>query len=182
MIEAYPCAKTAAIVAAVTGVTVDAIRGRNRSRANVRARQLTMYLAKTVRGLSYPAIGRAFHRDHTTCMHACKKVEALIAADPDFAALVETCRQETEAAMAAAERQKRERKITSAANLPLRITTEQVLDLAGISSPTLTKRIKEGRMPCPVDKAHERLFDRDAVLRALGLKDVPVQAEDAATW
>lgn len=181
MIEAFPCAKTTAIVSAVTGVPFDAIRSTNRSRENVRARQITIYLARTVRHLSYPTIGRAFKRDHTTCMYAVKKVEALMAADPDFAALVETCRQQTEAAMSASERKVRERKIASTADLPLRITTSQVLDLAGVSTQTLRKRITQGTMPGAVDKGFELLFDRDAVLKALGLVNEPVQAE-AVSW
>lgn len=181
MIEAFPCAKTTAIVAGITGVPFDDIRSPSRVRRIARARQIAIYLASTVRGLSYPAIGRAFNRDHTTCMHARRKVEQLMAADPDFAALVETCRQQTEAAMAASERQKRERKIASVSNLPLRITTSQVLDLAGISMVTLRKRIAEGKMPPSVDKGFELLFDRDAVLRALGLVNEPVQAE-AVSW
>ena len=48
-----------------------------------RPRQIAMYLAKDLTSLSYPAIGRSFGgRDHTTVMHAVKKVEQLLAEDP----------------------------------------------------------------------------------------------------
>jgi chromosomal replication initiator protein len=45
-----------------------------------------MYLAKTLTARSLPEIGRKFGgRDHTTVMHAVKKVEELRAGDAAFA-------------------------------------------------------------------------------------------------
>ena len=53
-----------------------------RAAAIARPRQIAMYLAKDLTSLSYPAIGRSFGgRDHTTVMHAVKKIEQLIAED-----------------------------------------------------------------------------------------------------
>ena len=48
----------------------------------VRPRQLAMYLAKTLTLRSLPEIGRRFGgRDHTTVLHAVRKMEALIPKD-----------------------------------------------------------------------------------------------------
>lgn len=45
-----------------------------------------MYLSKQLTSASLPEIGRKFGgRDHTTVMHAVKKVEALKASDSAFA-------------------------------------------------------------------------------------------------
>jgi predicted DNA-binding transcriptional regulator AlpA len=51
----------------------------------------------------------------------------------------------------------------------LRMTTREVCALARYSSSTLWKRIKQGRMPPPVDRGGGgHLFNRRAVLMALG--------------
>jgi chromosomal replication initiator protein len=48
----------------------------------VRPRQVAMYLAKTMTLRSLPEIGRRFGgRDHTTVLHAVRKIEALVAKD-----------------------------------------------------------------------------------------------------
>jgi chromosomal replication initiator protein len=49
-----------------------------RLRTVARPRQLAMYLSKQLTSLSLPEIGRKFGgRDHTTVMHAVKKIEEL---------------------------------------------------------------------------------------------------------
>ena len=54
-----------------------------RARAVARPRQVAMYLAKMLTSRSLPEIGRKFgNRDHTTVMHAVKKIEELRAIDP----------------------------------------------------------------------------------------------------
>lgn len=61
-----------------------------RSRAVARPRQVAMYLSKQLTSRSLPEIGRKFgNRDHTTVMHAVKKVEELKAQDAAFAEDVE---------------------------------------------------------------------------------------------
>ncbi|MBT09042.1 MAG: chromosomal replication initiation protein DnaA, partial [Gammaproteobacteria bacterium] len=48
-------------------------------------RQVAMYLSKQLTARSLPEIGRKFGgRDHTTVMHAVKKVEELRGVDPGF--------------------------------------------------------------------------------------------------
>lgn len=57
-----------------------------RSRNVARPRQIAMYLCKKLTPRSLPEIGRKFGgRDHTTVMHAVRKVEELISEDISFA-------------------------------------------------------------------------------------------------
>ena len=57
-----------------------------RARAVARPRQVAMYLSKKLTPRSLPEIGRKFGgRDHTTVMHAVKRVEELRAIDRQFA-------------------------------------------------------------------------------------------------
>ena len=56
-----------------------------RSRSVARPRQIAMYLAKSITSRSLPEIGRKFGgRDHTTVMHAVKKIEELKQEDSNF--------------------------------------------------------------------------------------------------
>jgi chromosomal replication initiator protein len=65
-----------------------------RARAVARPRQVAMYLAKVLTARSLPEIGRKFGgRDHTTVMHAVRKIEELKAADPALAEDVELLRR-----------------------------------------------------------------------------------------
>lgn len=59
----------------------------SRRTANVvRPRQVAMYLSKTLTLRSLPEIGRRFGgRDHTTVLHAVRKIEALVGKDPVLA-------------------------------------------------------------------------------------------------
>lgn len=58
-----------------------------RTRAIARPRHVAMYLAKQLTTRSYPDIGRRFGgRDHTTVLHAVKRIEALKLEDPVLAA------------------------------------------------------------------------------------------------
>ncbi len=66
--------------AAYFGVTVDDLCGSSRSRVLVTARQIAMYLCRELTDLSLPKIGQAFGgRDHTTVMHADRKIRQLMA-------------------------------------------------------------------------------------------------------
>ena len=65
-----------------------------RARAVARPRQVAMYLAKQLTSRSLPEIGRKFGgRDHTTVMHAVKKVVQLSETDAAFAEDVELLRR-----------------------------------------------------------------------------------------
>ncbi|MGQ9862466.1 MAG: chromosomal replication initiator protein DnaA [Thiobacillaceae bacterium] len=55
---------------------------KKRTRNLARPRQMAMFLAKELTDLSLPEIGQAFGgRDHTTVLHACRKIEELRQAD-----------------------------------------------------------------------------------------------------
>ena len=65
--------------AAYFGLTIDDICGASRSRVLVTARQIAMYLCRELTDMSLPKIGQAFGgRDHTTVMHANRKISELI--------------------------------------------------------------------------------------------------------
>ena len=69
-----------------------------RSRSIARPRMIAMYLSKQLTQRSLPEIGRKFGgRDHTTVMHACRKIEQLITMDRHFAEDVELLRRSLEA-------------------------------------------------------------------------------------
>jgi chromosomal replication initiator protein len=65
-----------------------------RARSVARPRQVAMYLAKQLTARSLPEIGRKFGgRDHTTVMHAVKRVDQLREQDSSFAEDVELLRR-----------------------------------------------------------------------------------------
>jgi chromosomal replication initiator protein len=70
------------LVASHYNVTKADILSARRTANVVRPRQIAMYLAKTLTPRSLPEIGRRFGgRDHTTVLHAVRKIEALAGAD-----------------------------------------------------------------------------------------------------
>ena len=69
-----------------------------RSRNIARPRQMAMYLAKHLTQRSYPEIGKRFGgRDHTTVIHAVRKIEELKAQDSQVAEDAELLRRMLEA-------------------------------------------------------------------------------------
>ena len=66
-------------------IKVSEMYSKKRSRNVARPRQIAMALAKELTQLSLPDIGEAFGgRDHTTVLHACRKVATLRATDTDI--------------------------------------------------------------------------------------------------
>ena len=66
--------------AAYFGLTIEDLCGSSRSRVLVTARQIAMYLCRELTDLSLPKIGQQFGgRDHTTVMHADRKIRQLMA-------------------------------------------------------------------------------------------------------
>jgi len=66
--------------AAYFGQSMEELCGSSRSRVLVNARQIAMYLCRELTDLSLPKIGQQFGgRDHTTVMHADKKIRQLMA-------------------------------------------------------------------------------------------------------
>jgi chromosomal replication initiator protein len=61
-------------------LTIDDLCGQSRSRGLVTARQIAMYLCRELTEMSLPKIGHEFgNRDHTTVMHADRKIRQLMA-------------------------------------------------------------------------------------------------------
>ncbi|HEY1237325.1 MAG TPA: helix-turn-helix domain-containing protein, partial [Solirubrobacterales bacterium] len=63
-------------VSARLEISIDDLLSPTRTARVARARQLAMYLTRELTDLSLPAIAQAFNRrDHTTVLHAIKRVE-----------------------------------------------------------------------------------------------------------
>ena len=81
--DASPSINAATIMAqtaAYFSLTVEDLCGTSRSRVLVNARQIAMYLCRELTELSLPKIGQSFGgRDHTTVMHADRKIRELMA-------------------------------------------------------------------------------------------------------
>ncbi|MGH8711685.1 MAG: helix-turn-helix domain-containing protein, partial [Burkholderiales bacterium] len=78
-------------------IKVSEMYSKKRTRALARPRQVAMALSKELTELSLPNIGDAFGgRDHTTVLHACRKIAELKARDSeltrDYCALVQVLR------------------------------------------------------------------------------------------
>ncbi len=66
-------------------IGVDKLQGKSRKRAIVVARQISMYMSKSMTNKSLKAIGAAFGgRDHSTVIHSCKAVQDQIETDEAF--------------------------------------------------------------------------------------------------
>jgi chromosomal replication initiator protein len=66
-----------------------------RTRSIVRPRQIGMYLSKQLTSRSLPEIGRRFGgRDHTTVIHAIRKIEELMNEDPNLRDEIETLKKD----------------------------------------------------------------------------------------
>jgi len=73
-------------VAEYYGIKISEMHSARRSQNVARPRQIAMYLTKVLTSRSLPDIGRKFGgRDHTTVLHAVKKVEELTQKDREFA-------------------------------------------------------------------------------------------------
>ena len=63
-------------VAKYFNINKDDLASNKRSNEIAFPRQIAMYLCREVANMSYPKIGEDFgNRDHSTVMHACKKIE-----------------------------------------------------------------------------------------------------------
>jgi chromosomal replication initiator protein len=75
-------------------IRISDMHSARRARNVARPRQVAMYLAKQLTSRSLPEIGRKFGgRDHTTVMHAVRKIEELMEGDDVFAQDVEVIRR-----------------------------------------------------------------------------------------
>jgi chromosomal replication initiator protein len=82
------------IVAKHYGVSRADLLSSRRTANVVRPRQIAMYLAKTLTLRSLPEIGRRFGgRDHTTVLHAVRKIAGLVAGDKVLAEEIEVLKR-----------------------------------------------------------------------------------------
>lgn len=84
-------------VAEYFNISVKEMQSSRRARTVARPRQIAMYLAKQLTSRSLPEIGRKFDRDHTTVMHAVRKVEELLTEDKSLAESLDSLRRLLEA-------------------------------------------------------------------------------------
>ncbi|AVL99165.1 chromosomal replication initiator protein DnaA [Gordonia iterans] len=73
-----------AITADYYNISVDDLRGTGRKSPLVTYRQIAMYLCRELTDLSLPQIGEAFNRDHTTVIHANRKISEKIGTSTDI--------------------------------------------------------------------------------------------------
>lgn len=84
-------------VAQKYGTTVAALKGSRRNRDIARPRQIAMYLCKELTTRSYPEIGRLFGgKDHTTVLHAVRRIIELREQDTILSDDVENLRRKLE--------------------------------------------------------------------------------------
>lgn len=62
------------VVSSYFDLTVEEITGKGRAKRYVQARQIAMYLCRELTDLSLPKLGEEFGRDHTTVMHAERRI------------------------------------------------------------------------------------------------------------
>lgn len=73
------------VVAEYYKIRVSDLHSKRRSRSVARPRQVAMYLSKDLTNHSLPEIGEAFGgRDHTTVLHACRKIKGMTESDADI--------------------------------------------------------------------------------------------------
>lgn len=61
------------------------ITGHKRSRHVVRARQMVMWLLRSMADMSYPEIGEAVNKDHTSALQGVKRMQCLMREDRSWA-------------------------------------------------------------------------------------------------
>ncbi|MBB4200610.1 hypothetical protein GGD83_004439 [Rhodoblastus sphagnicola] len=77
------------LVSERTGVSIKEILGDEKPAAIAAARQEAMWAVKKITNWSLPRIGRRFNRDHTTVLHAIRRVEERAIQDADLRAFME---------------------------------------------------------------------------------------------
>jgi len=60
------------------GLTTVQVKGKCRMRSYVKARFIAIYMIRKRTGLTLKEIGRMFHRDHTSIIHACQTIEEVL--------------------------------------------------------------------------------------------------------
>ena len=69
-------------------MTAADLTGVNRTKGVTEARQISMYLIRTLTNLSLPDIGKIFNRNHSTVLVSIRKIESHMEKNPDLAAVI----------------------------------------------------------------------------------------------
>jgi predicted DNA-binding transcriptional regulator AlpA len=64
---------------------------------------------------------------------------------------------------------------------PPRLLLSEVVALSRLSAATLRRRWRAGKFPAPIDRGKQLIFDRAAVLTAIGAPQEP-EAKTRAKW
>jgi hypothetical protein len=78
--------------AEVSGIPVKALKGARRNRKIARVRQIACYLCRQLTTRSTTAIANQFGRDHTTVIHACRRIPELLQVEEGVPLLLEAIR------------------------------------------------------------------------------------------
>ena len=81
------------VVADYFSLTEEDIKGPRRSRELAVPRQIAMFLCRDLANISFPRIGEAFHRDHSTVLHGVEKVDEELKKDVTLASQVDDLRR-----------------------------------------------------------------------------------------
>ncbi len=85
------------VVSDYFSIKEDLIRAKTRKKEIVEARQISMYLAKSLTNSSLKTIGLHFGgRDHTTVIHACQTIENRMTSEPKFRDIVQKIQEKVE--------------------------------------------------------------------------------------
>jgi len=76
-------------VALFYSVTAEDLKGPRRNREITVPRQIAMYLCRELADVSFPRIGDAFQRDHSTVQHGCDKIDSELKTNPGFASQID---------------------------------------------------------------------------------------------
>ncbi len=69
-------------VAAEFGVTWSALKSRRRAQSLVLPRQCAMWLCRKLSGMSFARLGQFFERQHSSVLHACRRLDERLRQDP----------------------------------------------------------------------------------------------------
>lgn len=90
--------QVAKLVAEHFGLPLSELLAEGRSDRKAYPRQIAIWLARRLTTHSLTQIGHVMRRDHTTCLHAVRQVDAMRARDPELVALLATLQARAEAA------------------------------------------------------------------------------------
>ncbi len=95
---AHTAASVITLVAEHFGITPEDITGKVRKKAIVHPRQITMFILREELAYSFPEIGaQCGNRDHTTVMHACRKIEQQLTTDLELRATLDALKKKLHA-------------------------------------------------------------------------------------